>query len=176
MNRNVLTQGHQGAKAQRRRRNGKDIFQFFGVKFNVFAPLRPGVLMLLFIISSFGQAPTVEKIEPPNWWANYSINPVRVLVRGQNLSGANVLAPQNSGLKTSNVKISANGHYLFFDLTIAPNAIVGKYKIILAAQKSLTSFDFEISPKINRNGRFQGYTPDDVIYFLMPDRFADGDP
>ena len=28
------------------------------------------------------------------------------------------------------------------------------------------------SPK----GRFQGFSPDDVIYLLMPDRFANGDP
>ena len=34
------------------------------------------------------QAPTVEKVEPPNWWAGHSINPVRVLIRGKNLTGA----------------------------------------------------------------------------------------
>lgn len=121
------------------------------------------------------QSPVIEKIEPPNWWANYSVNPVRVLVRGQNLQGASVLAKQESGLKTSNVKISQNGHYLFFDLAIAPKTKAGKYKIIVTNQKSSVDFDFEISAKIDRANRFQGYTPDDVIYFLMPDRFADGD-
>jgi glycosidase len=28
---------------------------------------------------------------------------------------------------------------------------------------------------MQRAGRYQGFTPDDVIYFIMPDRFADGD-
>ena len=58
----------------------------------------------------FAQTPTVEKIDPPNWWADYSINPVRVLVRGTNLTGAKVVGEK--GLTAGNVKISANGHYL----------------------------------------------------------------
>ncbi|MBA2503309.1 MAG: cyclomaltodextrinase N-terminal domain-containing protein [Pyrinomonadaceae bacterium] len=37
-----------------------------------------------------GLAPEVTKVEPPNWWANHSVNPVRVLVRGKNLTGARV--------------------------------------------------------------------------------------
>ena len=28
-----------------------------------------------------GQAPTVEKVEPPNWWTGSSVNPVRILIR-----------------------------------------------------------------------------------------------
>ncbi|HEY0426686.1 MAG TPA: alpha-amylase family glycosyl hydrolase [Pyrinomonadaceae bacterium] len=118
----------------------------------------------------------VEKIEPPNWWAGNSINPVRVLITGKNLNGMHVNAPQDSGLTASNVKASANGHYLFVDITIAPNTKAGKYKFYVSDSEAAAPFDFEISPKIDRKGRFQGYTPDDVIYFLMPDRFADGDP
>ena len=37
---------------------------------------------------ALAQAPTIEKVEPPNWWSGHSINPVRVLVRGRNLAGA----------------------------------------------------------------------------------------
>ena len=41
---------------------------------------------------------------------------------------------------------------------------------------NLTTFDFELLPRASREGKYQGFTPDDVIYLLMPDRFADGDP
>jgi glycosidase len=121
------------------------------------------------------QTPTVEKIEPPNWWANYSINPVRVLVRGTNFSGANVLSPNNSGLKAYNFRASENGHYLFFDVEIAPETKAGKYNFKIETKNGFADAPFEISEKLPRQNRFQGYTPDDVIYFLMPDRFADGD-
>ncbi|HVE58981.1 MAG TPA: cyclomaltodextrinase N-terminal domain-containing protein, partial [Pyrinomonadaceae bacterium] len=119
------------------------------------------------------QTPTVEKVEPPNWWADYSINPVRVLVSGTNLKSAKVVA--DKGLTASNVKISANGHYLFADVSIPKNQPVGKYDLKITTASGTVNAPFAISPKIARAGRFQGYTPDDVIYFLMPDRFADGD-
>ncbi len=128
----------------------------------------------LFLTAS-AQTPTVEKIEPPNWWANYSVNPVRILVRGTNLGGAKVLSPLNSGLKTYNYRASANGHYLFFDVEIAPDAKIGKYTFKIETKTGTVNAPFEISQKLARVNRFQGYTPDDVIYFLMPDRFADGD-
>ncbi len=128
-----------------------------------------------YLLTVNAQTPTVEKIDPPNWWAEYSINPLRVLVRGANLGGANVVAPNNSGLKTYNFRASENGNYLFFDVEIAPNTKVGKYNLQIQTKSGNVNAPFEISPKINRTGRFQGYTPDDVIYFLMPDRFADGD-
>ena len=127
------------------------------------------------LLTAAAQTPTVEKIEPPNWWANYSVNPVRVLVRGQNLGGANVVAPNNSGLKAYNLRASDNGHYLFFDVKIAPDAKAGKYNFKIETTGGNVNAPFEIAQKLPRVGRFQGYTPDDVIYFLMPDRFADGD-
>lgn len=127
------------------------------------------------LLTAAAQTPTIEKVEPPNWWANYSINPVRVLVRGTNFSGANVLSPNNSGLKAYNFRVSENGHYLFFDVEIAPETKAGKYNFKIQTANGSTNAPFEISEKLSRQNRFQGYTPDDVIYFLMPDRFADGD-
>ncbi len=125
--------------------------------------------------SGLAQTPMVEKIDPPNWWANMKVNPVRLLVRGKNLSGAHVFSPLNSGLKAYNFRHSDNGHYLFFDVEIAPNAKVGKYNFKIETKNGFVNAPFEISARISRSNRFQGYTPDDVIYFLMPDRFADGD-
>ncbi len=140
-----------------------------------FTPLRLSGFILLLTFATFAQSPTVEKVDPPNWWAGMQINPVRVLVRGKNLQGARVLSPQNSGLKTYNYRSSDNGHYFFFDVEIAKFTKVGKYNLKIVTEKGANNVPFEISPKLDRTGRFRGYTPDDVIYFLLPDRFADGD-
>jgi neopullulanase len=121
------------------------------------------------------QTPTVEKVEPPSWWANHSINPVRILIRGQNLKGARVTSSSRD-IRAANFRTSENGHYLFVDLTIARNASIGKKNLRVAAPGGTTDFQFEISPKLTAQNRFRGFTPDDVIYFLLPDRFADGDP
>lgn len=176
MKKNNLTQRRKDAKTQRFFENLCLSAFICGFKFlRAFAPLRLCVLIFLSAFAIFAQTPTVEKIEPPNWWANYSVNPVRVLVRGKNLTGANVVAPPNSGLKIYNFRSSENGHYLFFDIEIAPNAKTEKYNLQIQTKSGNVNAPFEISPKIDRRSRFQGYTPDDVIYFLMPDRFADGD-
>ena len=132
------------------------------------------VLITAFSSAAFAQSPTVEKVDPPNWWAGMTVNPVRVLVRGTNL-GASAVSTNSNALHAANPKASANGHYLFFDLSIAKNTKAGKYKISVGGKHALTTFEFEILPRASRVGRYQGYTPDDVIYFLMPDRFADGD-
>jgi glycosidase len=121
------------------------------------------------------QTPTVEKIEPPSWWTNSSIKTVRVMIRGTNLTGARVAAPQTGGLQAANIRTSANGHYLFFDARIPESTKVGNYNFKIQTAGGSIDAPFEIFEPLPRTGNYQGFLPDDVIYFLMPDRFADGD-
>ncbi|MEW6125419.1 MAG: alpha-amylase family glycosyl hydrolase [Acidobacteriota bacterium] len=119
-------------------------------------------------------APEVLKVEPPNWWAQSSINPVRLLVRGKNFAGATVESPDED-LRTSDVKVSASGTYLFVDVQIDASAQAGARTLKITTPSGTTDFKFEILQPLAREGRFQGFTPADVIYLIMPDRFSDGD-
>ncbi|MDQ3801912.1 MAG: alpha-amylase family glycosyl hydrolase [Acidobacteriota bacterium] len=129
---------------------------------------------LLTAASAQNQAPQVEKVEPPNWWANHTINPVRLLVRGGNFQNARV-ASRNNFLKISNVKTNSRGDYLFFDVTISANAKAGKYDFEVSAPGGKTTIPFEISAPLDAKTNFQSVTNEDVIYLIMTDRFADGD-
>src|SRR4028119_149340 len=120
----------------------------------------------LLTLSANAQAPEVQKVEPQNWWANHSINPVRLLIRGENFAGARVVS-NSRDWRVSNFKTSANGHYLFVDVTIDRNARVGKHDLRVVTTNGTTDFQFEISQKMPRENRFRGFTPDDVIYFLI---------
>lgn len=119
-------------------------------------------------------SPRVEKVEPPNWWARHSIGSVRLLVRGANFQNAKVVS-KNSSLKVSNVKVNNRADYLFFDVAISNNAKVGKYEFEVSTANGKTSVPFEISAPLDAKTNFQNITNDDVIYLIMPDRFADGD-
>src|SRR5256714_3785912 len=121
-----------------------------------------------------GQAPSGEKVEPASWWAGQSVNPVRVLVRGKNLSGARVEAV-GGGIRTGLVRVNERGTYLFVDVSIEPNARPGVRQLRIRSSAGTADAPFEISAPLPRAGRFQGFSPDDVIYLIMPDRFADGD-
>ncbi len=134
------------------------------------------VLAIIFFVSiSSGQNfPKVSKVEPPNWWANHTINPVRLLVRGANFQNANV-SSKNNALKVSEVRINSRGDYLFFDVEIAKTARIGKYEFEVSTDKGKTNVPFEIAAPLDAKTNFQNVTNDDVIYLIMTDRFANGD-
>jgi neopullulanase len=116
----------------------------------------------------------VEKVEPPNWWANHTINPVRLLVRGANFQNARVKSPDNS-LKVSNLRVNSRGDYVFFDVEIAANAKIGKYEFELSNASGAAAIPFEISRSLDAKTNFQTITNDDVIYLITTDRFSNGD-
>jgi neopullulanase len=128
------------------------------------------------------QAPVIEKVEPPSWWTNHTVNPLRVLVRGKNFKYVEQVKSTNPSLKVSNVKprqsaktLRQSDTYLFFDVTISPNAKAGKYFFEAVSENGKASIPFEILAPLDTKTNFQGVTNDDIIYLIMTDRFADGD-
>ena len=140
------------------------------------SPASALVLALLFTLAPasplFAQAPTVSKVEPPNWWPNHSVNPVRLLIRGTNLGGARFECPR---LSCSKVTTNTTGTYAFVDVTVPRDAAVGSYPLTLRNSSGSTSVPFTVSAQLPAAGRFQGFGPNDVMYLIMPDRFANGD-
>ena len=118
--------------------------------------------------------PAVTKVEPPSWWPGHSIDPVRLLVRGTNLAGATVSAA-GPGLAAGPVKVNERGTYAFVDVTIDPQAAPGPRTLELKTAAGTAAVSFELLAPLPREGRFQGFSPDDAIYLVMPDRFANGD-
>lgn len=127
---------------------------------------------LLVPMLTLAEPPRVAKVEPPNWWAGHSINPVRLLIRGAHLAGASISGPY----KTSGVRVNEAGTYAFVDVTIPRRAQAGPAPLTLRTAGGTAEVPFEILAPLAREGRFQGFSPDDVIYLIMPDRFSDGDP
>ncbi len=120
------------------------------------------------------QGPQVTKVDPPNWWVGHTVNPVRLLLRGSHLAGAQVTA-SGAGLRASNIKTSAAGTYLFCDLTINPHAAPGARTLTVTTPQGTTHTPFDVLPALNPAGKFAGFSDDDVVYLIMPDRFSDGD-
>ena len=129
--------------------------------------------LLCFFVAGFGQTPIVTKVDPPSWWSNHTTNPVRLLVRGKNLSGARVSSPV---FRTANVRINGQGTYLFVDVEINRSTVPGNYSLALETSTGRASIPFSIEASLDTSSHFQGINNDDVIYLIMTDRFADGDP
>jgi glycosidase/predicted alpha/beta superfamily hydrolase len=120
-----------------------------------------------------GQAPVIEKVEPPNWWTGSTINPVRVLIRGRNLTGAQV---QCARVRCAGLGVNAAGTYALVDVTIVGAVRPGRYPFTLRTASGSAEVPFELTAPLAPAGRFQGFGKDDVLYLVMPDRFANGDP
>lgn len=132
-----------------------------------------GVFLLLAPFGANGAVPTVSKVEPPNWWPDHSLNPVRLLIRGSGLQAATVGALK--GISTSNVRANEAGTYLMVDIAIARGLAPGNYPLQIKTDDGGTTAPFRLEAPLSSEGRFQGFSPDDVIYLIMPDRFANGD-
>jgi glycosidase len=141
--------------------------------------LRLFILVALYLsavsLAAAQGAPEVSKVEPPSWWAGSTLNPVRVMLRGRNLTGARVEAT-GAGVRAGLTRVNAAGTYLFVDVLIDPQAAPGFRSLRVVTPAGAGDARFEILPPPVRAGRFQGFSPDDLIYMLMIDRFGDGDP
>ena len=129
-----------------------------------------GIALLASALSA--QAPVIEKVDPPNWWGQHTINPVRVLIRGKNLSGATLMCPR---LRCARVTVNAAGTYAFVDVTIPRTANAGSYPLTLRTSVGSAPVPFTVTAPLARAGRFQGFDQNDAMYLIMPDRFANGD-
>ncbi|MDQ2855337.1 MAG: alpha-amylase family glycosyl hydrolase [Acidobacteriota bacterium] len=118
-------------------------------------------------------APQVMKIDPPSWWVGHSINPVRVLIHGSNLGSARISAPD--GLRVGAPKINATGTYILVDVQIGPQAKPGIHQLKITTPSGTAMAPFEVLTPLPREDRFQGFSPADVMYLIMIDRFSDGD-
>lgn len=116
-------------------------------------------------------APEVTKLEPPSWWTGSAWNPVRLLVRGHNLTGARLTAP--GPIRISNVRVNGTGTYLFADLDLSRARRPGPAQLQVTTLSGQTSISFEVLPPLASKPR--GFDSRDVMYLIMPDRFSNGD-
>jgi neopullulanase len=144
---------------------------------SVFAFSSMPAVALLLLLGSMGsaQSPEILKVDPPSWWTQSTMNPVRVLIRGKNLQGAR-LESIGTGLRVvGQPKINAAGTYIFADIAIGPNALAGSRRLRVTTSRGSTEAKFDVLRALNRAGRFQGFSLGDVMYLIMVDRFSDGD-
>jgi neopullulanase len=118
--------------------------------------------------------PAVQKIEPPNWWTGFAPE-VLLLLTGNSLAGAHV-ETSSAGVRVSRVENSANGHYLFVWLKTESSLRPGTISLRIKSAAGTTTAQLPILARKDPHGHFEGISQDDVIYLIMPDRFADGDP
>src|SRR5579864_286754 len=122
---------------------------------------------------ALAQAPSIRKIDPPNWWTNLTPE-LTLLLTGDNLAVARVQTSTH-GVTVLDSKTSANGHYLFIHLRLSAAIPAGDLPLRVTNGGDATTVRLPLLARQDPRGHFEGFSRDDVIYLIMPDRFADGD-
>jgi glycosidase len=149
-----------------------------------FARLRRVIRLFLLVSFAFSfsaiaqeppiHAPAVTKIEPPNWWINLTPD-LMLLLSGRDLE-ATQLTCNIPEVVVSRTEASHQGDYLFVWLKISANARSGTLVCHIVTPTGKTTFELPLAARAPIAGKFHGIAYDDVIYLIMPDRFANGDP
>lgn len=114
----------------------------------------------------------IQKIDPPNWWVNLP-RPM-LLVQGSGLDGA-TFSLSDPRLHIERTKTSQNGHWAELWLTTSP-ATPETIQVRAARGGANTAVPFRFAARHASQDGFAGFSSKDVMYLIMTDRFADGDP
>ena len=119
-------------------------------------------------------APTITKVEPPNWWIGLTPD-LMILLSGHGLQ-ANKAACNVPDVVVERTQATEGGNYLFVWLKFGPRMRSGTIVCRITTLNGETSFELPISNREPTAKRFHGLSSDDVLYLIMPDRFANADP
>ena len=119
-----------------------------------------------------GSAPCIDKIDPPNWWA--TMPEPMLLIHGENLGGAKITVDGRQ-VSVARTQFSPNGHWAFVWLQTA-GAPAQTLHIAAASATGKAEADFPLEKRKPASAGFKGFSSADVMYLIMTDRFADGDP
>ena len=120
------------------------------------------------------QSPSITKVEPPSWWIGLTPE-VMLLLSGRNLQ-ANQVSCNLPTLRVTHTQATAAGHYLFVWLKIPADTRTGTAVCRVTTPSGDASFELPLASRESTSEKFQGLSRTDVIYLIMPDRFANGDP
>lgn len=115
----------------------------------------------------------IDRVEPLSWWVGMT-TPLQIMVYGKNISECDVIAP-GSEVEIRGVHKADSPDYLFVDVEIAPRTKAGTYYLVFSRGEERFKYAYEIAERREGSRERGSFTTADMIYLLMPDRFANGD-
>lgn len=135
-------------------------------------------LLLLIISASIGakaQKKTIERIEPLHWWVGMHNPELQIMIYGKDVSLYSATTDY-PGIKIKRQIKGDSPNYLFLYVEFDETVQAGKVTFNLKDGKKKAQFEYELKARLGSEGRHLGFDASDVIYLMMPDRFANGDP
>jgi glycosidase len=124
--------------------------------------------------SAGAQAPAIDHVDPPFWWAGMREQRVQLMVHGPAIAEREP-ALDYPGVRIAQVTRVANRNYLFIDLVVDTKAAPGDVRIDFRGQGRAVGYTYRLLAREPGSAQRHGFDTQDAIYQVMPDRFANGD-
>lgn len=116
----------------------------------------------------------VDRIDPANWFVGMKNTSLQLMVYGENIRQADVTTDYD-GVKIDSIVRLDSPNYLLVYLNLK-GVRPGEMTLNFKNGKAVKKVKYELKAREKRGEERMGFTNADVLYMLMPDRFADGNP
>jgi glycosidase len=134
------------------------------------------ILLIVFLFSWGGgqnaRAMEIKKVAPSFWWAGMKNPELQILLYGEDLALSDV-SVSGEGIYLKEVVRQDNPNYLLLYLDLS-EAKGQTFQILLKNGKKKLQVPYELKSRMQRGEDVKGFTSEDVLYLIMPDRFANG--
>lgn len=134
------------------------------------------IILFVFSVLAISLSAQIERVEPAFWWVGMKNPQLQLLIHGTEICNRQVVIDY-PGIKILKTNRACSPNYLFVELQIDPKITkAGKFDVFLKQpEKTDLSFSYELKNRRTNSSSREGFSSADVIYLLMPDRFANGD-
>ena len=116
----------------------------------------------------------VDRIDPTDWYVGMKDPSLQLMVYGEGIGSADVTTDY-AGVKVDSIVRLDSPNYLLVYLNLE-GAQPGEMTLQFKNGKQTKKVKYALKAREKRGEERVGFTNADVLYMLMPDRFADGDP
>ncbi len=115
----------------------------------------------------------IARVEPLSWWVGMK-TPLQLLVQGPDISACDVNV-SGEGLRVKAVHRAASPDYIFVDVEVSASAKPGTYYFIFTREGESFKYAYQLRERRKGSAQRESFTTADMVYLIMPDRFADSD-
>ncbi|WP_166419089.1 glycoside hydrolase family 13 protein [Pseudoalteromonas sp. Z1A8] len=112
-------------------------------------------------------------VEPANWWVGMNKSTITIMVHEQNIANEQIKLAKYNGVKLNKITRTDNPNYVFLNITISDAAKAGTLEF--SSSETSQNFEFPLLARDESSAKRQGFTSNDTLYLINPDRFANGD-
>lgn len=128
-------------------------------------------LIIFLSLAVYGQQINVE---PAFWWSGMQETELQLMISGKDIASYKATIQSNNVyLKEAVILESPNYQILYLDIA---NSKPEKFDIIFTNGKKKITYNYELKQRDPKRLNIESFNSSDVLYLIMPDRFANGDP